>query len=409
MKYDVVVVGAGPAGSTAAKCLAEKGLKVLLIDRNTFPRDKPCGGGLTTRVLKQFPYVIDLLDSISYGSITYTTSLEKKLKLIRDKPLIATVLRDKFDHGLVKIAIKKGATFQTEKKAVDIKISKNGVKVILDNGKEIESELVVGCDGINSVIAKKANLYNKKSNTCLSIYQESPMSATQIDKYFTKKRMIYIFVKAQRISGYGWIFPKKKYVNVGIGEFEPAVDKSKPKKNLKETYENYINILKEKKILPYDFKIENLKGGTLPVFPLEKTYTDRVILCGDSAGFINPITGEGIYYAMVSGEIAAKVITEALGCKDTSEDFLSKYQKIWKKAFGKDLEELGHFNKRWGMESEKIVKLIMRDKTFFKMVVGVMGGQISFSRYKPLLILTYLYAIFKNYLIETLNKTVKLS
>ncbi|MCK5112533.1 MAG: FAD-dependent monooxygenase, partial [Thermoplasmatales archaeon] len=73
MKYDVVIVGAGPSGSTAAKCLAEKEVKVLLIDKEKFPRDKPCGGGLSTKVLKRFPYVIDLIDSISYGSITYSS------------------------------------------------------------------------------------------------------------------------------------------------------------------------------------------------------------------------------------------------------------------------------------------------------------------------------------------------
>ena len=141
------------------------------------------------------------------------------------------------------------------------------------------------------------------------------MTPKQLTTFFTKKRMIYLFIKAQGIAGYAWVFPKKNCVNIGIGEFQSAVSKSKPKIPLKETYEKFIATLKEKKLLPDDFPIENLKGATLPIFPLENTCGDRVLLCGDAAGFINPITGEGIYYAMVSGQIAANVIAEGLKLK----------------------------------------------------------------------------------------------
>lgn len=396
MKYDVIVVGAGPAGSTAAKILAEKGIKVLLIDKKKFPRDKPCGGGLPTRVWKRFPYVIDLIDSISYGSITYSSSLKYKLKIKRDKPLIATVLRKDFDNRLAEIAVTKGADFIFRKSVSNIKILKDKTIITLNDGKIIESQIVIGADGFRSVIAEKLNLSKKTDDICVCLIQEQPIIEEKLDKHFSKKRILHIFIKIQDIAGYGWIFPKKKHLNIGIGEFESAVDKSKPKKNLKKIYNEFIVTLKKNNILPKDFKSGKIKGATLPVFPLEKTYTDRVILCGDAAGFINSITGEGIYYAMTSGQIAANVVYNALEIGDTTERFLSKYQKLWKKEFGKDLELFGSFNKQWGKNSEKFVKLMAKDKKLAKLVIGATGGQISISRYRIIIILRYFYTSFKD-------------
>ncbi|MFW6120156.1 MAG: geranylgeranyl reductase family protein [Petrotogales bacterium] len=395
MKYDVVVVGAGPAGSTAAKCLAEKGLEVLLIDKKKFPRDKPCGGGLPTRVLKRFPYIVDFLDSISYGSITYSSSLKYKLKIQKDRPLIATVLRRDFDNGLVKLAISKGVDFLDGKTVTDVKTLKDKAILLLENGDKIESQVIIGADGNRSVVADKSNLLKKTNDICICLVQEQPMSEEQLDKYFSKKRKVYLFIKILGIAGYGWIFPKKKNLNIGIGEFESAIDKPKPKTSLMEIYERYVDILKEKNILSRDFKI-NPKGGTLPVFPLGKTYADRVILCGDAAGFINPITGEGIYYAMTSGEIAARVTAQALELGDTSERVLSQYQKLWQQDFGKDLKLLGHFNRQWGKNTEKIVRLLTKDKKLAKLTVGITGGQISISKYKLKLMFRYIYVSLKD-------------
>jgi len=396
MNYDVVIVGAGPAGSTAAKNLAEEGVHVLLLDKATFPREKPCGGGLPTRVFKRFPYIEPFIDSVSYGSITYSSSYRYKFDLIREKPLVMMVLRKDFDYGLVNLAVNAGVLFHSGKSVVDIVIQKEKVSVMLDDGQTVEAQAVIGCDGMHSVVAEKTNLSKKLEVLCVSLVQEQPLTPKQLNTYFTKKRLIHLFIKAQGVAGYAWMFPKKNCVNLGIGEFQSAISKSKPKIPLKETYEAFIYSLKEKKMLPPEFPIENLRGATLPIFPLENTYGDRVLLCGDAAGFINPITGEGIYYAMASGHIAATVIAEGLKTQDLSRHFLSRYQKLWNDDFGKDLKLLGRFNTQWGKDSEKIVRLMTRDKKFAKLVVGVTGGQISFSKYKVALIFRYIYASLKN-------------
>lgn len=400
MKYDAIVVGAGPAGSTAAKYLAEKGVKTLLVDKEDFPRKKPCGGGLPTRVLQQYPYVNELVNSISYGSITHSSSLRYNFEIIRDQPLLATVFRNEFDFGLVKFAQKSGATFQGGKKVKDLTIQKSKAKIRFEDGKEIETQIVLGCDGMRSIVAKKTGLCKKHEKICVCIMQEQPMTKKQLDHYFTDKRITHIFIKAQGIAGYGWIFPKKDGINIGLGEFKSATDTSESKPRLKDIYKKYIATLKENKILPQEFPMKNLEGGTLPVFPLEKTYANRVLLCGDAAGFINPITGEGIYYAMSSGEMAASVASEALKAKDTSEHYLSKYEKIWRNDFGKDLKLLGRFNNQWGRRTEKVVRLLTKDNTLAKLLVGVTGGQISIYEYKYKLLLRYLYVSLKDVFIR---------
>jgi len=396
MMYDVVVIGAGPAGSTAAKCLAENNINVLLLDKSEFPRDKPCGGGLPTRVLKRFPYIEPLIDSISFGSSTYSSSHRYKFDLIREKPLLLNVIRKEFDYGLVNLALKAGATFLAGKTVVDVSIQQNNASVKLDDGQSIETQMIIGCDGTRSIVAEKTNLSKQMQALCIALVQEQPMTPKQLDTYYTKKRLVHLFIKAQGIAGYAWVFPKKHCVNIGIGEFQSALSESKSNVPLKDTYEKFIAVLKEKKLLPETFVVENLKGATLPIFPLRNTYRDRLVLCGDAAGFINPITGEGIYYAMVSGQIASEVIVDGLKQNDLSKEFLSHYQTVWYNDFGKDLKLLGRFNYQWGKDSEKIVRLFTRDKKFAQLVTGVIGGQISFSKYTSALIIRYIYTSIKD-------------
>ncbi len=397
MKYDVVIVGAGPSGSTAAKNLAENGKKVLIIDKQKFPRDKPCGGAIPTRVMKQFPYVEEFIDSISYGSYTHSSSLKYTLKFVREKPLLATVIRKDFDDGLVKLAVNAGAMFLNSKTVKDVTTQKDKAVLLLDDEEKIEAKIVLGCDGMRSIVAEKTNLCKKMDDICICVVQEQPMSTQQLQKYFTDKKIVHLFIKTQGIAGYGWVFPKKKHINIGMGQFESAVDSSKARPNLKKSYKKYVELLKEKKMLPKDFPIENVKGGTLPVFPLKKTYSDRVLICGDAAGFINSITGEGIYYAMASGKMAANVALESLDSDDMSSEFLSKYQDLWYDKFGKDLKLLSRFNKMWGDDSERFVRLLSKDLKFAKLIVGITGGRISISRYRTKIIIRYIYVLIKDF------------
>jgi geranylgeranyl reductase family protein len=398
MKYDVVIVGAGPAGSTAAKFLSEKGIKVLLLDKSKFPRDKSCGGGIPVRVLKKFKFIEekDLIESYIYGGCVYSPSQKYKVKLQKNEPLSAMVLRKKFDYGLVKIAIDAGTTFIDGKCAAGIQIFPDKAKISFTDKTSIESEIVIGADGVWSAVAKQSGLSQNCKNIGMSIVCEYAMSPKMLDYYFTEKRIAYIHLNIGGIKGYGWVFPKKKHVNLGICEFESINTKRNNKLNFKKVYESYVQILKENKVIPNNLKIGKIKGAALPIRPLEKTYADRVILCGDAAGLINPSTGAGIDYAMTSGKIAANVIADALEAGVTTEKFLSKYQKIWKKDFGSDIQTLLRVQKRWGEKNEEVIKLASRDKKISELAYGFITGNLRIYECRLKIVRLLLYLYFQN-------------
>jgi len=385
MNYDVIIVGAGPAGATAAKFLAEKGEKVLLIDKDAFPRDKPCGGGLSIRTLKRFNYISkDLIASYSFSGRIHSSSLKYQVQLHRDEPIAAFVLRKDFDDGLLQYAIQRGTTFMEGKTVTDIKILPETVKIKLNSGEHIESQLVIGADGIWSTIAKKTGLSHHNQHTGRCLFQEFPLTSNLLDDYFTEKRIFHFHVRFMGINGYGWIFPKKDSVNIGIGEIKPSASRTTHKPNLKELYENYIHLLKNKKMIPPTIHIGKIQGGTLPLKPLKKTFADRVILCGDAAGLINPLSGDGIDYAMSSGKIAAEVCTEALESENINAFFLSKYQRLWKNDFGEEIKLCSRILNALlqSNRGEKYVKLLSRDPQIVNLVLTLLNNQGRLSEYQ---------------------------
>ncbi len=397
-KSDVCIVGGGPAGSTTAKFLSEKGFKVILIEKYNFPREKQCGGGLTRRVLDRFSYVNNpsFIESYSYGGIVYSPSLQNKVEIRDDKPLIAMTLRKKFDFELMKLAVNQGSHLIDGKAVVDVKILKDRVKIKLNDGSSVESEVLVGADGVWSLIAKKTGLRNKPIDHGICILDEYRIDRKTMDRFFGKSRVCHIHQKLKDINGYGWVFPKKEHLNIGIGEFIFQNNRSIVKHNLLDVYKDYIKMLKRDKIIPKSITIQRCKGGTLPLVSLSKTYSKRVVLVGDAAGFTNPFSGEGIYCAMSSGEIAADTIGKALEIGDTSEYLLSKYQKIWKKDFGRDIKSLYNLKKRQkGKFNEKIYKIANSDQILSDLISGVAIGKLSYHEYKWKILKRYLYASLK--------------
>jgi geranylgeranyl reductase family protein len=390
LKYDVVVVGAGPAGSIASIFLAEKGLKVVMIDKDKFPRTKPCGGGIPVSIFKRFPFLkkYEIVDSYCYGGFAYSPSLKYCAKLQSDEPVVILVSRENFDYKLALKALELGVEFIDGKKVKDVHITSDKAEVVLADETVITSEVVVGADGICSMVAKKSGLLPKNKLVNICVYQEYKLDEKTLNDYTNEKHLCHVHLLFNNIPGYAWLFPKKESFNIGIGEF--TYYKKGLKTDLIDVYKNYFNLLQKEKLIPGDLKIGKLKGGCVPGCILEKTYSDRILLCGDAAGFINPVSGGGIYYAMYSGEIAATIINNAFENENFSSSFLCNYQTKWMQEFGKDLQVLAKISHIWLKNSEKIIKFILKDKRLINIASDFLFGNIKMRDHRNKIIGYYL-------------------
>ena len=373
MQCDVAIVGAGPAGATAARFLAKSGLKVILVEKDEIPKEKPCGGMLTPRVFERFEYLRskmkELEVSSSYGVCVYPPSLTTKIQYVAAKPQMM-ILRKKFDHALVRMAMDSGAML-INNRVKGLVIKPDIVRMLLDGNTIIESSIVVGADGVNSVIAKETDLLPilDSEKIALAVVSELEIGESAIDECFGDQKTIHLFLGYNKLFGYAWVFPKMRHVNIGLGGLLSKT------RDIKGSFTKFIQVLRKNGLIPKRLQIESYSAALIPIGgPIEKTYRDRVVLCGDAAGFVNPLTGEGVYYAMTSGEIASKVITEAIESGKLSSKKLSEYQTAWMEDFGKGLKMAASFQKKLFGATRILefgVKLAKADKNLTEMLANI--------------------------------------
>jgi geranylgeranyl reductase family protein len=370
MLYDVAIVGAGPAGSTAAKFLSEKGIRTLLLEKATFPRDKPCGGGLQIRVLHRFKYLEEnnLIDSYSTAIHLHSTSMQHHIDFHHTKPLEAMVLRKNFDEGLVNLATRSGAILQCGKIVQDVTNQKDNIRLVLSDGTAVESRLVIGADGTWSTIAKKIGMKQECDHIGICVYNEYPLSQETMHLLYGEERAVHIHAQPHGLAGYGWVFPKKEHVNIGVVEFRQAINPRIEKKNLQIHFTQYLQTLKKQKLIPNALIATAIHGGAFPTCPAKKLTADRVLLCGDAGGLVNPLTGEGIYYSMCSGELAAKTVIKTLENNSTDTHSLRHYQSQWNHEFHLELSLLSRLSKRWGRNVDYLIEVVSKDEKLIDII-----------------------------------------
>lgn len=337
--FDLIICGAGPAGSTCALALEDSGLSVALIDKQAFPRDKICGDAVA-------PYVPNVLETLHPKYKTAFESFKEKeivttlrvvapnqknidLKFPREG---AISMRMHLDHFLFEHAQQLSNVTPFIGNAVsEIKRNDHQVEVQLKDGTNLEGKIVIGCDGAQGVVAKNLtdNKIDLKHNSAaVRAYYKNVKGIP--DKTF---ELHYL---EDLMPGYFWIFPLPDgFVNVGFGMLSQTI--SDKKINLRKELNQIIETtpyLKER--FSEAELIDAPKGFGLPLGSRKITISgDRFMLCGDAASLIDPLSGEGIGQAMISGRYAA---WHAKKCFET-QDFSAKnmkaydkmvYDKLWK-------------------------------------------------------------------------------
>ena len=294
-KYDVIIIGAGPAGLSCAEILAKGGKSVLVSEKNSEVGPKICAGGLTARVEKEKLLSLQDVDKIFYSVKLYFSKICKDIA--NPNPFVTTIDRGKLGRIMLKKAIESEAEVETGMEVKEIKENS-----IIANGQEIKYNHLVGADGSNSMVRKFLGVKTEK--ILVTLQYTIPQNIQKFEE------MEYFF-DSKILNGYFWIFPHKDYTIVGCGYYPKNVRSSSF--DLKSAFEKW---LKDRQIKTDGLKIES--------FPINFDYRGyqfgNKLLVGDAAGFASGLTGEGIYFAMISGrEAAKKIINPQYDCSEISK------------------------------------------------------------------------------------------
>ena len=345
--YDVIIVGAGPAGTTAALYAHRLELKCILLDKAVFPRDKICGdalSGKSIRIMRELGILDELnnLDGSEINRITFGSpkniQFDVNLKGTQNNDQITkgfVIPREIFDNYL----FEKANAVADTRQGFSVKdlIFKNnyvvGVKGKTRSGKEEEfrAPVVMGCDGSNSIVARKLGLYEMEmdhTSVAVRCYYEGVKGLTdQIELHYVKEVN----------PGYFWLFPAGDgRANIGIGLSKS--DMKKENRTLRQIMDEVTQTEYFKERFADAKQLERPVGWNLPLGSIHrKNHGNGFMLLGDAAGLVDPFTGEGIGNAMVSGQYAMEVAAKSKLSGDFSEKAFAEYDELLWREIGKEL------------------------------------------------------------------------
>jgi len=338
--FDIIIIGAGPGGSVAAKVASENGYSTCILEKEMLGekgRYKACGGATAWELIEEINYpeekigrVIESLELHHVDGETYS----KKGKG-------AVVWRSTFDKFLTDMAVDSGAFLKEKELMIDIKKVDDFYKISTDKDKYI-AKYIIAADGVTSPTLKLLNWpFFKSEDLILTITKEMKTTKSNIDKTLGSDTVHLFFgIKTLIPVGYAWLFPKTERITVGWGNQINLV------KNSREEFKKFLE-LQLVKLALNNSTMETFKPHLIPVGLRSKLYEDNVFAIGDAGGIVDPISGKGIPYAMMSGQFAIETI-KTCERKDMLDKLGSVYERNLDKKFLRVLK----------------VKRILRDNIF---------------------------------------------
>jgi geranylgeranyl reductase family protein len=301
--WDVIVVGAGPAGCGAGYDLATSGRSVLLLDRCTFPRQKACAGGLTIKAVRALRYSIEPVVRETISSIRVSKHLVLPCVLKSPRPLCVMTVREELDAFCLNKTLEAGAKFRLIKSIRGVKETTSNVILTTDIG-EFEARFLVGADGANSQVRQfcgNPDWFRKAFALEAQVRCSGEPQGLGLDFGVVR-------------NGYGWVFPKGDHLNVGLCAESPEENQKVTRATLSAYIRRRLNTETFDRVVGQYLGI----GGWL-----DNSVPRRVFLTGDAAGLVDPLTGEGIYNAIVSGQEAAKAIESGLSGNEAAGELFA--------------------------------------------------------------------------------------
>lgn len=336
---DVIVAGAGPAGATAALRLARAGVRVLMVERYPLPRQKPCGGGISTRVLSRFPWLPESVRRIPthpVSSLYLEGPSGAVFRTATPGPVVLMIRRVEFDYLLASLAVEAGAALLSPAAIAQASQDDHGVTLRTRDGRELRAPMVIAADGVNSVIARRLGMNPgwPPARLALDMMEETPV----MDLRAVEPDTMAVFYGYGGAPGYAYIFPKRDHVNVGIG-YELPYFKAQVDLAPYDLQQRFVADLRRRGMMEGASQRGHFTPFLIPIGgPLRRTAQGRVLLAGDAGGFVNGFSAEGIYYAMVTGELAADAILSSRPGGGPARARRA-YVRAWRREIGAELRD----------------------------------------------------------------------
>jgi len=333
MTHDVLIIGAGPAGGAAALRLASAGIKLAVLEKERLPRRKPCRGALTPEAADLLERGMEaVIDRQIFSVRTLFAWKQERIFKSAAHPILYLVERTRFDYQLLQLALMRG-TGNVEVKdnflVRRVEEHRHGVTVVGKGGDRLTAKYIIAGDGVFSPTARRLGLKPSSAFGWAIDTDVEPAGAL-----FEEDAHRATFNFECIPGGYGWIFPKQDYFSCGLCIWRSPV-------RLADHMEDFL-----KRSFPAaDFRVTNRSIHPIPMFTgIGHIATGRVCLAGDAAGLADPITGEGIRYALESGVLAADAVLESLSeTRGKSGNLTATYVPSIRDGIGKHLDAIRRF------------------------------------------------------------------
>jgi geranylgeranyl reductase family protein len=361
--FDVIIIGSGPAGATLAYELASSGIRVLVLEKSKLPRYKCCGGGITFKTAKLLPPEIQSVYRNTIYGLRMSFPGNCLFDKVSEQPIIYTVMRDEFDYALAKRAESAGAMLLQNTAATKILINDDYAEVTTDSG-IFRSSYVVGADGANSITAKEIGI-KSEAPRIIAIESEVRVSAAELEKWQSR-----VMLELGRVTaGYAWVFPRADHLSIGIGCMPRYA------KNIRRHYDEFFAYLNFEHP-----EISRFGSAFIPVCTGKASAgKGRAILVGDAAGLGDPLTGEGIYNAVVSANLAASAIKNALVINSPD---LSEYGHLIEQIIFPEMKIANTYSKLLTLVPQRLFDMVQGEERVWRGCCQLLRGERTYTDIK---------------------------